>query len=233
MADKYCSAKFKCGEDLDAALEAALCAASNKACSEAAAARAEAAANEALRVENELNADSLREVISQKGDNLEFDDEEGLLYLTSGGERIGDGIKVATSGGGGGGGESNNAVLTFKNTTGWIYKTIAYGAACPISMEWSSLEDGLATGDGVLKITVNDTVKHTAQVEQGAINLDIGPWLSAGSCAVKANITDVYGNGRTLSYNITAVALSLASYFDANVANTGDITYPYTPTFSA
>ena len=227
MADnKYCSTRFECGADLDAALHAALCAGDN-------ATRAEDAANRAEDAASSMNPNELNAKIAAKGDSLEFDDAEGLLYLTSGGERIGEGIRVATSGGGGGGSESNNAVLTFKSTTGWIYKTISDGAACPIGMEWSSVEDGLATGAGVLKIAVNGTVKHTAQVNQGEIELDVGPWLGAGSSVVKANITDVYGNSRTLSYNITAVALSLASTFDATVAYTGDIAYPYTPTGTA
>ena len=42
--NKYCSSKFKCGEDLDAALDAALCAEGNRTRSEAAADRAEEAA---------------------------------------------------------------------------------------------------------------------------------------------------------------------------------------------
>ena len=172
--------------------------------------------------------------IAQKGDNLEFDEDEGLLYLTSGGERIGDGIKVITSGGGGGGGgEANNAVLTLTNTTGWIYKSIAYGAACPISIRWSSLEDGLVTGSGVLQVIVSGTMKHTAQVEQGDLTIDIGAWLPVGSASVKVKITDVYGNARSLNFNLTTVQLSLESSFDATVAYSGAITYPYTPTGTA
>lgn len=180
---------------------------------------------------DEYDPSEIYSALALKGDNLEFDDAEGLLYLTSGGERIGDGIKVATSGGGGGGGgESNNAVLTLKNTTGWIYKTVSLGAECHVSFEWSSLEDGLQTGDGVLKISVAGSVKHTTQIEQGAHTIDIGPYLPAGSSAVKLNVTDVYGNSRSLSYNITAVELSLTSSFDASVAYTGAIAFPYTPT---
>ena len=49
MVDKYCSPKFKCGEDLDAALEAALCAGD-------CATRAEAAAENAENAVKELEA---------------------------------------------------------------------------------------------------------------------------------------------------------------------------------
>ena len=204
----------------------------------AAAQSAEAAAGsaaEAQRLSDAMDPAAIQAQIAAKGDNLEFDEAEGLLYLTSGGERIGDGIKVITSGGGGGGGggEANNAVLTLTNTTGWIYKSIAYGAACPISVSWSSLEDDLATGSGVLQVIVAGTMKHTAQVEQGEVVIDIGPWLPVGSASVKVKITDVYGNARSLNFNLTTVQLSLESSFDATVAYSGAITYPYTPTGTA
>lgn len=195
------------------------------------AAAAEASAKVAEQHAQSVDPDEIRSQIASKGDNLEFDTETSLLWMTSGGERIGDGIKVATSGGGGGGGgESNNATLTLKNTTGWIYKSIAYGAECPISFEWSSLEDEMETGSGVLKITVAGSVKHTSQITQGAHTIDIGPYLSAGSSTVKVNVTDVYGNSRSLSFNLTAVELTLASTFDATVAYSGEIAFPYTPT---
>lgn len=181
-----------------------------------------------------VNADEIHARIDGKGDNLEFDTETSLLWLTSGGERIGDGIKVATSGGGGGGGgESNNAVLTLTNTTGWIYKTISQGAPAQITFAWSSLEDGMATGSGVLKISVNGTVKHTSQIAQGEHPMDIGEYLSAGSNTVKVNVTDVYGNSRSLSFNLTVVSLVLESTFDSSVAYSGGIPFTYTPTAAA
>ena len=179
-----------------------------------------------------VNPDEIRSQIAAKGDNLEFDPETNLLWLTANGERIGDGIKVATSGGsgGGGGGESNNATLTLKNTTGWIYKSIALGAECPISFAWSSLADEMPTGSGVLKISVGGSVKHTTQIEQGSHTMDIGPYLPAGSSTVKVNITDVYGNSRSISFNLTVVELTLTSTFDARAAYSGAFQIPYTPT---
>lgn len=203
----------------------------------AAAESAEAASASAARSKqnaDSVDADQLNARIDAKGDNLEFDETEGLLYLTSGGERIGDGIKVVTSGGGGsGGGESNNAILTLTNTTGWIYRSIACGAACPLSINWSSLENDLATGSGVLQVTVAGSLKHTAQVAQGDLTIDVGPWLPVGSASVKIRVTDVYGNARSLNFNITTVSLTLESSFDDSVACSGEITYPYVPTGAA
>lgn len=192
---------------------------------------AENSANLAHQYAESVDAEALNARINAKGDNLEFDTETSLLWLTSGGERIGDGIKVATSGGGGGGGggESNNATLTLKNTSGWIYKSLSVGAACSISFEWSSIEDGMPTGNGVLRISVGGSVKHTAQIEQGSKTVEIGHYLPAGSSVVKVNVTDAYGNSRSLNYNLTVVDLSLASSFDATVAYTGAIAFPYTP----
>ena len=183
---------------------------------------------------NNSNMELLDEALSRKGDNLEFDNEEGLLYLTSGGERIGDGIRVATSGGGGGGGgSSNNAIITLTNTAGWIYKTIASGASCPISFSWSSLENEMETGYGVLKITVSGTVKHTSQIAQGDKTIDVGDYLTAGTNTVKINVSDVYGNSRTLSFNLTVVSLILESSFDSSLTYSGDISFVYTPIAAA
>lgn len=182
-------------------------------------------------VGNNSNMEILDDVLGRKGDNLEFDPETELLHLTSNGQRIGDGIKIVTSssGSGGGGGSNNNAVMSVANRTGWIFKTMAHGSPCPITFFWQSLEEGLETGPGVLKITVNSSVKATMEVQQGEQTLDIWPWLDVGVCAVKFNITDTYGNSRTLSFNVTTVQLTIKSYFDGSIPYTGSIIYSYTP----
>lgn len=191
----------------------------------AAAARAEAAADG-------LNIEQVYSVLDSKVDNWYQDPDTNLVYLTSNGLPVGDPLLII-GGSGGGGSASNNAVLTMTNTTGWIYKTVSYGSACPISIAWSSLEEGLSTGPGVLKISVNGTVRLTAEVQQGELELDISPWLSVGACTVKVNITDAYGNVRTLNFNVTAVSLLMESSFDATVPYSGEVTYSYTPTGTA
>ena len=230
IEEKVAEAAKSASEAADSALAAAY---NSSKAQESAAAAANSAAQSKQNADS-VDSEQINARINAKGDNLEFDEGEGLLYLTSGGERIGDGIKVITSGsGGGGGGESNNAVLTLTNTTGWIYKSIAYGAACPISVNWTSLENDLATGSGVLQVIVAGSLKHTAQVEQGNLTIDVGPWLPVGSASVKVKVTDVYGNSRSLNFNLTTVSLTLESSFNASVAYSGDITYPYTPTGTA
>lgn len=154
--------------------------------------------------------------------------EDGYLYLTSGNEVI-EGPLGPFSGGGGGGGTGNNAVLTVSNTSGWLSKSIASGAECAISVTWSSLEDDLPTGNGTLKVTINGLVKTTQDVAQGAVTVDIGKYLSTGANMVKVNVTDAYGNGRTINYSVSVVDVSVSSTFDASVPYSGPITYTYSP----
>ena len=154
--------------------------------------------------------------------------EDGYLYLTSGNEVI-EGPLGPFSGGGGGGGTGNNAVLTVSNTSGWLSKSIASGAVCEISVTWSSLEDDLPTGNGTLKLTVNGLVKTTQDVAQGAVTVDISKYLATGANMIKVNVTDAYGNGRTINYSVSVVEVSVSSTFDAGIPYSGPITYTYTP----
>ncbi|MDT4377365.1 hypothetical protein RO787_29065, partial [Blautia coccoides] len=64
---------------------------------------------------------------------------------------------------------------------------------------------------------------------QGAVTVDIGKYLSTGANMVKVNITDAYGNGRTINYSVSVVDVSVSSTFDASVPYSGPITYTYTP----
>ena len=132
-------------------------------------------------------------------------------------------------GGGGGGAPSNNAVLTLTNTSGWISKTFSFGSPAPVSFSWSSIEQGMATGDGVLKITVNDVVKKSMQIKQGEHTIDMSEYLSAGDNTVQIAIRDKYGNNQTIIFNQTVISLVLNSGFDSKIAYTGAIAYTYTP----
>ncbi len=159
-------------------------------------------------------------------------EKNGYLYLTSNDEVVA-GPLGPFAGGSGGGSGGNNAVLSVSNASGWISKTIAYGAECVISIVWSSLEDGVSTGNGSLKITVNGATKANLDVAQGNVNLDISPYLNLGSNTAKINISDIYGNNRTINFNITAVSVSLTSTFDASAPFTGSINFTYIPTGNA
>lgn len=155
--------------------------------------------------------------------------EDGYLYMTSNNEVVVGPLGPFSGGGGGGGGTGNNAVLTVSNTSGWLSKSIATGAECVISITWSSLEDDLPTGNGTLKVTINGLVKTTQDVAQGAVTVDISKFLSTGANMVKVNVTDAYGNGRTINYSVSVVEVSVSSTFDVSVPYSGPITYTYTP----
>lgn len=167
--------------------------------------------------------------IAMKGDNLYFDEESKLLYLTSNGNIIGDGIAVSTGGGGGGGGSISNASMSIKNTSGWTYKTISEGAECPVSFTWSSIEEGMETGPGALQITVNKVVKYQTSVTQGSHTIDISKYLGAGSNTVAFTVSDIYGTPRSIIVTVNTVALSLSSQFDGTAVQTGAFQYFYTP----
>ncbi len=159
--------------------------------------------------------------------------DSGYLYLTSNGSVVAGPLgPFSGTGGGGGGGTSggNNASLTVTNTTGWLSKTIASGSNCNIKVQWSSVEDEMATGNGVMKITVNGALRGMLDIIQGEVTVDLAPYLAVGSNVVKITVSDVYGNSRTINYSVTSIALSISSPFDANVAYQGPISFPYVPT---
>lgn len=158
---------------------------------------------------------------------LEQDSSTGLVYVVYRGERGSDGIPLA-SGGGGGGTSGNNAVLTVTNESGWLARTISTGAACNITIDWSSTEEGLPTGDGTVVISVGGIPKSTYTISQGTIVMNVGPMLSAGTNKVRVQVSDVYENTRTITFTITSVELSLLSSFDTSSAFTANQTIDYT-----
>ncbi len=131
------------------------------------------------------------------------------------------------TGGGGGGSEGNNAVLTLKNNSGWLYKIISVDGECELKGSWSSLEDGLATGNGVATVTVNGIVKAIVDVPQGQFTINIAPYLSVGSNSVRLVVNDVYQNSRSIIYSVEVVSATITSTFDDTVAYTGAIDFPY------
>ena len=155
--------------------------------------------------------------------------ENGYLYLTSNNEVVAGPLGPFSGTGGSGGSSGNNAVLAVSNTSGWLSKSIAYGKDCLIQITWSSLEDEMPTGNGVMKVTVNGIVKAMLDIPQGAVTADLGPYLSVGSNAVRIQVSDVYENSRTVNFNINAIEASMSSTFDSGTSFDGIITFTYVP----
>lgn len=154
--------------------------------------------------------------------------ENGVAYFTHNDE-VKFSITGIGGGGSGGGGSDNNAVMTLTNTTGWLSKTISVGSSCPVSFTWSSLEEEIPTGSGTMRIIVNNTIKYNGEVAQGSNVVDLKSYLGTGSNVVKIQVSDLYGNTRTVNFSISAIALSLSSTFDIGEIYTGSILVPCTP----
>lgn len=177
-----------------------------------------------------LNNDIANMSIDPDDLSLEQDPETGLVYPVYRGVRSENGIPLAGGGGGGGGGSSSNeAVLTLRNTSGWISKSIPQDASCLVNFTWSSIENNIETGDGILSISISNVVKALMNVHQGDNTVDIGPYLSIGANSVLLRITDAYDNTKVIRYNINVSELKITSSFDTSVPFNDDITFPYTP----
>jgi hypothetical protein len=163
-------------------------------------------------------------------DELEVDDE-GLVWLLNQGERIAGpyGPFAGGGGGGGGGGSSNNAILSLMNTSGWLSTTIAEGANCPITFAWSSTEDDIPTGNGILVVRVNGSIRVNRSIAQGEISIDISEYLTSGTNSVRITVSDVYSNNKSINYTISMITLSIKSNFDSSIPQTGSFTFSYTP----
>lgn len=185
-------------------------------------------AERAVNAADSIDTAVIEAKIETKGDSLWFDTETNLLYLTSNGEVIGEGVQVATGTGGGGGG-GTTSVVKLVNETGSASITTAVGNEVVLKFRFTSTDDDVPTGDGTCQITVNGAVKATMNISQGSHSVDVTNWLSAGANTVRVRVTDIYGSYKLLSYTISIVDLSIKSTFDATVAYTGDIQFKYVP----
>jgi hypothetical protein len=141
-------------------------------------------------------------------------------------------LELSGGGGGSGGGSTNNATLTLTNENDWLTTTIASDNVCNITASWSSTENGISTGAGMLTIMVDGIVKYTATVSQGRFTVNISPYVSSGTNSVRVSVSDAYGNTRSIIYTVNVVSLLLKSTFDSTLAYEGTISYTYVPTAS-
>ena len=169
--------------------------------------------------------------MEEKGDSLIYDEEEQLLYLTSKGEKIGEGVTVSVSGGGSGGG-GTGAIMKLVNTMGTTSVPVAVGQPCTITYRFSSIdnEDKTPTGNGSASFQLNGEQIATASIEQGDHRYTIpASSLKEGSNTFVISVTDTYGTVKSISWTITAKAISLTCTLDDTVINTGDLLIRYTP----
>lgn len=158
--------------------------------------------------------------------------ENGYLYLTSNEVVVAGPLGPFSGGGGGGGGGGGTSIATMRieNTSGWLTTTITKSDTCNVSFTWESVENEMSTGDGSLRIMVNNTIKAVTTVPQGENTIDISPYVTSGTNKIALTVTDMYGNERTLRCTVIVVALSLSSSLDVSAPYSGSIDVPYTPT---
>lgn len=190
------------------------------------------AENEAAETSNKLDAiqqtvDNFRLQLANKIDDAFL--ENGLLYMLADGTVVVGPLGPFAGGGGSGGGDTNHAVITVTNTTGWLSKTIAASSSCVVSFVWSSIEDEMPTGDGTMRVTVNGVSKASRQIAQGEVTVDLAKYCSNGANVCKVQISDIYGNARTINFSVTVTPLSISSTFDNSNPFSGAIAFPYTP----
>ena len=155
---------------------------------------------------------------------------EGYVAILADLENLLSRIQYIEENGVGGGGGANNATLSVLNKTDWLAKTIATGNECVIALSWQSVENDIPTGQGILKVTINGATKVLQNINQGEVSLDISQHLSVGDNTVRATVSDVYGNSRSINYSVTVVAISISSTFDTSVNYSDDIAFTYIPT---
>lgn len=157
------------------------------------------------------------------------DVQKRLIFTDADGNPIGDPIEgIGGSGGGGGGGSTTNAEMSASNTTGWISKSVSAGSPVAVTISWSSIENDLPTGNGVITIKVNGVVKSTYEVAQGNITVTLTNYLSSGANNVKITVADIYDQTRTLGFNISVLDLRITSGFSSAVPFDSTIPFSYT-----
>ena len=154
--------------------------------------------------------------------------EDGVAYFESNGQVLFT-ITGIGGGGGGGGGPDNPAVMTIANGMPWLSTTIAEGANCPITFNWTSTVNDIPTGNGSVKIIVNNVSCGIFNVAQGDVTLDVGSYLKSGINSVRFTVSDAYSNTKSIIYTITAITVSLSSTFDTSVIYNDSFVFPYTP----
>lgn len=151
--------------------------------------------------------------------------ENNLLYLTAGGRIVSEPVYI--TGGGGGGGSSTTIRVTNNNGTSAI--SVAKGSPVVLKFTFTSIEDGIETGDGTCTIQVDDVTRKTYSIKQGENSVDVSDYLRSGTNSVRITCADTYGNTRSLVYTVTVIELSITSTFDSATVYDKEISFKYIP----
>ena len=155
--------------------------------------------------------------------------EGNKLYLTSGGEQIGDAVTVV--GGSGGGNVNQTYTITLMNLLDSRVITMTADDNCILEFSYHSIdEDGFDDGSGIGYIYVNNSLVNTVAVQQGENSFDIKPYLASGENSVKIQAENTEGSRKTLTYTITVLVLAVTSTAPKMSLYSGQVSLPYTVT---
>ena len=180
--------------------------------------------------------------LNQLGANLEGalgkDIVDGLvyegnqLYLTSGGEKVGDSVTITS--GGTGGGINQTYFITLQNLldNNRVF-TITDEDECILKFGYYSIdEDGLGDGAGLGQFYVNGNLIATLNIPQGENSFDVTPYLSKGGNTVKIQVENTENARKILTYSIEVLVLSVTTTAPKMGIYTGVKGMPYTVTGS-
>lgn len=176
----------------------------------------------------EVDTSSFDSKIALKGDNLEVDIDTNLLYLTSNGERISEGVRVASGGSGSGGGVNLEYTISFTNLLESRVISVASGSPVVLKFNYTSVDsEGLNDGAGIGKLTVDGITKHSFSVTQGENTLDITSFLSSGENVVRVRVENTESTSKTLSYTVNVISATITSTFDNSSPFISDVVFPF------
>ena len=179
----------------------------------------------------EDDSDAVSGQIALKADNLFYDTAEGLLYLTSEGEIISDGIRVTSGGSGGGGGGDTFYTAKLTNLLTSRNFSVADDASVVLKFRYTSQdEDGTDDGPGSGSIKVGGTKVLSFSAAQGENSVNITKYLTAGTNTIRVEVENSEGTVRSLVYTVTVVTLRLTTTLEALGIYSGAVTFYYTPT---
>lgn len=153
---------------------------------------------------------------------------DGALYLLHGREVIA-GPFSGFGGGGGSGGSSSNIRFTFAATDGNYYLISSLGGQLVVDLTWLCEEDDEPTGNGTLKLTIDEVQRFSKSVPQGRIYEDVSSYLREGENTLQFTMMNTYGNTRVRTFTVMVYNLEIVSSFDETVTQYSTIAFPYTP----
>lgn len=201
------------------------------------------AAQRANDAENEVQTLVARiETMEQWRDQQEADEE---LYVTNGyveneiayffnkaGDQRFSITGIGGGSGGGGGGSVVTTQMTLDNISGFRAKAFAKGQPCDLTLTWSSTDNGISTGPGIVQVYIGSKIVDSHDAEQGEFTIHAADYqddLKVGANSVTVRVTDADGNAREKVFTLTVREYSISSNFDSSVAYSGPFTLAVTP----